>query len=80
MKDADDLRKNWMRFCDADPFNGSDTFPERMEAAGLIEFVAVTQDALDEPFASERGIEPGGMMWQLTEAGLAAIEKEAKKS
>jgi len=71
---ADDLRKNWDKFCDADHFDGSDTFIERMEAEGLIELVSVTADALADPFAAERGIERGSYMWQLTNAGRAALE------
>lgn len=46
-----------------------------MEAAGYIELVPVDDDALDSAFAAERGIEPGGMMWQLTDAARAAIAK-----
>lgn len=46
-----------------------------MEAAGYIELVPVDDDALDSAFAAERGIEPGGMMWQLTDAGRAALEQ-----
>jgi hypothetical protein len=69
----EDLRANWAAFCDADPFEGSDTFTDRMEAAGYCELVSVTKAALQDPFAYERGIEPGGMMWQLTEAGRAAL-------
>lgn len=71
---AQELAAHWHDFCDADAFDGADTFPERMEAAGLIELVAVTNEALEDAFAAERGIEPGGMMWQLTPAGRLALE------
>ena len=69
-----DLRVNWGTFCDADYFDGVEDFSERMEYAGLIELVPVTDEALDEAFAYERGIERGGMMWQLTPAGRSALE------
>ena len=72
----DDFRKHWAAFCDADPFDGSDTFPERMEEAGYIELDYVNEETLQESFASERGIEPGGMVWVLTAAGRAALQRE----
>lgn len=71
-----DLREHWEAFCDADPFPGSDTFADRMERAGLIECVAVDDEALESPFATERGIEPGGLMWKLTKAGHAALKEK----
>lgn len=70
----EDLRLHWDDFCDADLFEGRDTFVERMEAAGLIELVPVNDEALEEAFAAERGIEPGGNMWVLTPAGRAALK------
>ncbi|QAZ46801.1 hypothetical protein [Mesorhizobium sp. Pch-S] len=76
--DIRDLKEHWHSFCDADPFEGGDTFAERMEARGLIELVAVTQDALEDGFATERGIMPGGSMWQLTEAGRASLQAGEK--
>jgi hypothetical protein len=72
---VDDFRKHWPTFCDAGSFDGSDTFSERMEAAGYIELVPVDDDALEKAFAAERGIEPGGMMWSPTEAGRRALEQ-----
>lgn len=68
-----DLKANWHTFCDADPFDGRDTFPERMEDAGLIRCVPVSRAALAESFAAERGIEKGGMMWELTAKGRRAL-------
>ena len=68
-----DLLQHWDEFCDADPLSDGrdfDDFIEGMEAAGFAELVAVDDDALNEAFASERGIEPGGMMWRLTPLGL----------
>ncbi len=71
---ADDLRAYWHLFCDCDLFEGADTFAERMEAAGLIELRDVEQSDIDSVmFASELGIELGGMIWVLTDAGLAAL-------
>lgn len=67
------LREHWASFCDADPFPGSYTFADRMEAAGFIELVPVTKEALEDAFATERGIEKGGMMYRLTDAGRAAL-------
>ena len=70
------LRRHWHSFCDADPLPMSqDEFTDPLEEAGLIEFVAVTKAALQEPFAAERGIEKGGMMWQLTKAGHTAFKE-----
>lgn len=68
-----DLRKNWAAFCDCDYFDGSETFADEMESAGLIELVPCDDDALEESFAEERGIVKGGNMWRLTEAGRAAL-------
>lgn len=70
------LQKNFSSFCDADVFPGSDTFADAMEAAGFIELVPVTKEALEDSFAAERGIEPGGMMYRLTDAGRAALSSE----
>lgn len=67
------LRQHWSSFCDADPFPGSDKFADRMEAAGFIELVPVTKAALQDAFAAERGIERGGMMYRLTDAGRAVL-------
>jgi len=72
-RDLDDLRENWGAFCSADFFEGSDTFEERMEAAGYIQLIPVEPEDLDEPFAAELGIEAGGMKWVLTDAGRVAI-------
>lgn len=70
----EDLRSHWNDFCDCDYFDGVDTFPERMEAAGLIKLVLVTREALEDAFALERGIVSGGQMWQLTDGGRSAME------
>ncbi len=68
-----DLTDNWDAAGDADPipFPGDGDYPERLEAQGYAELVAVDEGALNDAFAWERGIEPGGSMWQLTEAGKA---------
>lgn len=65
----DDLRKHWQTFCDADPFEGADTFTDRMEAAGFIHIRAVRRADLEESFAAERG----GNLWELTKKGRAVI-------
>lgn len=59
----------WDRFSDRDPIDDPDGFLSAAEEMGLIELVDVDAEALDDPFAYERGIEPGGMMWRLTDAG-----------
>jgi hypothetical protein len=73
MTDNEDLRAHWHAFCDADPFEGSDTFADRMEAAGFIHLRPVTVYDLQDAFAAERGIQRGGMLWELTDAGHAAV-------
>ena len=50
------------------------SFLEKCETAGLAECVPVDDSALAESFAAERGIEPGGMMWQLTADGRARYQ------
>lgn len=77
-RDVEDLRKHWGDFCQCDPFDGSDTFADRMEASGFINLVPVTAEALESAFASELGIERGGTMWQLTDAGRAALKAGAE--
>lgn len=72
MTDAEELRAYWNVFCDADPY--PDGFEDRMEAAGFAEVRVVTNDDLHQSFAAERGIERGGLMWCLTEAGHAAFK------
>lgn len=68
----EDLTVNWDAFCDADPLpHPRDNFPECLGAQGLAEIVPVDDDALDSAFAWERGINPGGSMWQLTSEGVA---------
>lgn len=68
---AAELRQHWGAFTVADLVPAG--FIERMEAAGFAELVPVTKEALEEPFAAELGIEPGGMMWQLTQLGCEAL-------
>lgn len=69
-----DLRQHWHAFCDCDPFPGREDFAERMDAAGLIGLRSVTKRDLEEdPFAAERGIEKGGLLWDLTAAGRRAL-------
>lgn len=72
-RDREDLRKHWGAFCDADPFDGADTFTERMEARGFIQLRPVRKADLEQSFAAERGIEPGGSLWELTKAGHAVL-------
>jgi len=67
------LHEHWDAFCDADRADIPEDFEESMEAAGLIEFASVTENDLDDAFAEERGIAPGGAIWRLTKAGRAAL-------
>lgn len=76
----DEFRKHWHDFCGCDPFDGSDTFPERMEAAGFIELQPATRDDWEQPFAEELGIVPGGMVWRTTTLGDAALQQDSKVS
>ena len=81
MKSAiDDLRSHWHDFCDADYFEGSATFAERMEAAGLIQTRRVKTADLEEAFAADRGIEKGGWLWELTDTGRSALATKADPS
>ena len=72
-----ELRAYWAAFCDCDPT--PDDFQDRMEAAGLIVLDAVNDDDLDNPFASELGIEPGGTVWRLTDRGSQAYATPSDK-
>lgn len=77
-----DLTRNWDAFCDCDWQDMTcepDGYAERMEAAGYAELVPVDADALDDPFAAERGICPGGMMWRLTPLGEAVRDALARE-
>ena len=67
-----ELRAFWDAFCDCDPT--PDDFADRMEAAGFIYMRAVDDDDLDDAFAAERGVEPGGTVWDLTPAGRLALK------
>lgn len=67
-----DFTTHWDEFCDADPLSNGrdiDAYLRDMEVGGFIMFVPVDDDALDDPFAYERGIEPDGMMWTMTDLG-----------
>ncbi len=72
-----ELRAYWFAFCDCDPT--PDDFQDRMEVAGLIALDAVNDDDLDNPFASELGIEPGGSVWRLTDRGSQALSTPSDK-
>lgn len=69
----EDLTSNWDAACDGDwalvTTEASDFF-ESQEAAGFADLVPVDDDALEDAFAAERGIEKGGSMWRLTPLGL----------
>ena len=62
-----DLREHWHAYCDAD-YRDLD-FIDRMEAAGFVRLRSVRKADLEESFAAERGIELGGMIYELTAKG-----------
>jgi hypothetical protein len=67
-RDRELLRQHWAAFCDADPT--PDDFADRMEASGFITLRSVKKRDVEEAsFAYERGIELGGMLWELTQKG-----------
>ena len=71
------LQALWHAFCDADPVPLE--FIDDMEKAGFVELRSVEDADLDEAFAAERGIEAGGLLWELTDAGRRALaEAEGK--
>lgn len=68
------LRACWSDFCDADPTPAD--FIEDMEKAGFLSLRSVTKaDVEGDDFSHERGIVLGGTLWELTEAGRAALSK-----
>ncbi len=68
-RDREMLRQHWAAFCDADAV--PEDFTDRMEVAGFISIRAVKKrDVEQTSFAAERGIEIGGMLWELTKKGL----------
>lgn len=78
-RDLDDLRKHWDAFCDGDRADVPTDFTDRMEAAGYARIRSVCPaDICDDPFAAERGIEKGGMLWELTAKGRSALSTEAQ--
>lgn len=75
-----ELRAHWHDFCDCDSFPTSEGFTDRMEAAGLIEWRPVDDDDLEQAFADEKGIEPGGMVYDLTDKGRTAYKATTASS
>jgi hypothetical protein len=70
-----DASVHWDLFCDFDEMPvDQDVYLKRLEDAGLAELVPVDDDALEDPFAWERGIEPGGSMYRLTALGRQVRE------
>lgn len=70
------LQALWRAFCDADPVPPE--FIDDMEKVGFVQLRSVEDADLEEAFAAERGIEPGGLLWELTDAGRRALA-EAKE-
>lgn len=76
------FRRYWADFCecdcdriDNDACGEGVDLTDVWEEAGLIFLRSVDEDDLDDVFAAERGIEPGGNVWDLTDAGRAALKK-----
>ncbi|WP_294138298.1 hypothetical protein [Sphingomonas sp.] len=70
----DDLTSNWDAFCDGDRGDvrsDDPQYPWALEEAGFVSWDSVEADDLDDPFAWERGIEPGGTIYRLTPLGLS---------
>jgi len=67
----EDLTDNWDAFCDADqlPHPRDYPFPDNLEASGYATLESVDDDDLETPFAWERGIVAGGLVWRLTPLG-----------
>jgi hypothetical protein len=66
-----DLTVNWDDFCDAERLQLPPDYPDDLVKAGFVILDAVDDDDLDEAFAWDRGIEPGGSVYRLTPLGLA---------
>ena len=77
LRAEDELRAHWDDFCDCDHIPNYDGFTDRLEAAGLIEWRSVDDDDLAQTFAEEKGITPGGMVFDLTEKGRAVYRARA---
>ena len=71
------LQALWRAFCDADPVPPE--FIDDMEKVGFAQLRSVEDADLEEAFAAERGIEPGGLLWELTDAGRRALAKAEGK-
>lgn len=79
---AEALDLFWDAFCDcdwhlipADVFGTGVDYEAGLEAAGLIEARDVTDEDLEDAFADERGIEPGGTVWHLTADGRDVLRQ-----
>lgn len=83
---AADLTERWDQFCDCDELSDNrdpDEYTADMLLYGFAELRGVEPDDLEDPFAWERGIEPGGLIYVLTPLGLAVrdylLSKENEK-
>jgi hypothetical protein len=77
------LTSDWDAFCQCDWHDMScevEGFAERLEEAGFVMLDAVDADDLEQPFADDLGIVPGGSVWRFTPLGLAVRDylKEAE--
>lgn len=72
------VRDYWSAICDCDwhevPEAIRDTYEDALISQGLAVWGAVDDDDLDNPFADEIGIVPGGSVLRLTPAGRAAFD------
>lgn len=71
------VRDYWSAICDCDwhqvPEAIMETYEDILISEGLAKWGAVDADDLDNPFAEEIGIVPGGSVLRLTPAGRAAF-------
>ena len=73
------VRDYWSAICDCDwhevPEAIRDTYEDTLISQGLAVWDAVDDDDLDNAFAEEIGIVPGGSVLRLTPAGRAAFAR-----
>lgn len=73
---AASFQSEWDLMSNGDPTYDFD-FIDTAELYGLAELVPVDDQALENPFAAELGIEPDGSMWRLTARGRELYDGKA---
>lgn len=76
------VREYWDALCDCDwhliPEGVREGLEDRLIAAGLAEWRSVTDEDMEDSFASERGLEKGGSCLDLTPLGYLAYKADAE--